>query len=321
MDSTASYGQNTVLQAGHQSDLTRRFIVWDGANTILEDYITGTFVADTTYEAALCFGGFDSLGTPSAQGDYGAMHFYKDGTTWYLHSLTTKNQLAATYPGYLQYGTGTTTLDNIKLPNSSTRIPEVFTPEGYFLDTFTDVDTTNITDHTSDSGGTWTVAQGAFNIQSPENELNCTANTAFDARVLTDVGRSDGLFVARMKTGAFWATMIYRYQDSSNFWAIINEVSPGPNFKINQISSGSEVTRSSVAGTGVLNTFQTITLRLDGDLHEAWLDGGSKVSYTDVGLQTETQFGIRNRNIGDRTSHFYSLPLTSTTYDTYIDSV
>lgn len=80
----------------------------------------------------------------------------------------------------------------------------------------------------------------------------------------------------------------------------------------------SPVTLITSAGTAINGSI--IRLRQSGSTHELWVDRANKGSSTDAANATGTGGDIHSVGTGGVVSYIYSLPLTSATYDTALES-
>lgn len=85
-------------------------------------------------------------------------------------------------------------------------------------DTFTDTDGTNLTAHTSDSGGSWTAQSGAITILSNQAQIN--ASEIYTYSVTSVDGFLRMSFNNTAGSGTRSAFLVFRWADSSNYWFV-----------------------------------------------------------------------------------------------------
>ncbi len=281
---------------------------------------------------AIVLGGYDSSGNPDPTGTYGASFFRKNTTAWELQATDPNNTLASTRFYWAQYGAGGTNycyLDDLKLPTSDTVADGVFTPTNYVADTFTDTNGTALTAHTADSGGSWSGSFGSsLEIQSNNVQL-ADYTTDTDSMGYTDTGEADVFITARSlfrhsnPLNTHYNSILYRYVDDNNYWIYsVYNASSTKGVNIQEKTGGTVTTRASTTHTLADNVEIIESVRASGNTHEAWLNGGSKLSYTSAIHNTATKHGVYIFQNDAKTPHFKNwmcMPITSATYTTELD--
>lgn len=299
-----------------------------GSNEL--SWSVGTFTEAADVKLALVLGGYDSAGTPDETGDYGTTLFYNKGSAWELGASDNRLNTATLYPRIASVCThasgALTTADDLRYPDLT--IPEVFTPTGYALDTFTDTDGVFLTTgHTLDSGGTWTTILGtSLSIASNRAAIDDHATDTSVGNV-KDLSKADvfisAIYLAR-SPGAPGNTFssnyrnVIRWVDDSNNWHHrINSVVGTTKLEILEITAGSATSRANAVVTepGDSTLFR-VSSKVVGNVHEAWFGGNNKITYTSASHNTATKHGISlNQSTASTPTtacdSFYYLPITS----------
>jgi hypothetical protein len=156
-------------------------------------------------------------------------------------------------------------------------------------DHFTDADNTNLTAHAMDVGPGWTAQAGTFTVIG--NVAHCTvANSEYVA----DAGQADVTLTCtiNMGSGASEAAVIFREQDSNNFWAVSAYAGDG-NFYLYHKVSGSLGAVTSGTGGVISGTPFVLSVVLSGSSFIIKKDGVTVINWTDATFQTATKFGLR----------------------------
>lgn len=326
---TTTTSKMGIASAGSIADANRIYRIgnvngvatWESFNpagTAADSFTTGlTFSAAAARKVAIVLGGFDSAGVPSASGDYGAFGYYYDGTNWNLVAASPDLNTATLYATWQSStsAAGTSTWDDILLPDSSTTVESVFTPTGYAADTFTDTNGVLIDAHALDSSGTadWVVLVGGgstWSATSYQITSNKAAARDFFNGCYIDSGISDFFGMATFATtNNFYHHFIFRITDASNLWLAQHDAG---NNKLYEQVAGSYTQRAATAVTHADPA--TISVRCSGTTIESWYNGGAKASYTSSLYQTNTKHGFGAYANTHHVDNFYLLPLTSATY-------
>lgn len=174
----------------------RKHLIFAGGTTISAgDLVSAPTVGvytNTTYQAALVNGGFNSSGVPYKTGDtltdftYGGHFFIKGGayTNWTDIWSTKTYTLTNLYAAVNKAHSSTATIADMKVP--AVNIPSIMQP--YALDTFAGNNGDLLTAHTMDVGAGWTkrVADSVFDIDTNTAELETDGS---DPLILPVTGR------------------------------------------------------------------------------------------------------------------------------------
>lgn len=168
-----------------------------------------------------------------------------------------------------------------------------------FLDTFTDTNGTNITDHTPDiGGGTWVVNTGSASIQS--NKISITTNGTV---VRNDIGLTGG-FTATVEyttpsSVSVHSGLLIRVGTGNNNLVLVGHGDNSTAFIIGYRSAGSLQISATTAFTWNGSTTYTLALTIDGSSGiVATINGGNQISATVAQLTSNIHIGLKAQNGG-----------------------
>ena len=178
----------------------------------------------------------------------------------------------------------------------------------YFVvyDTFTDINGTDLSSHTPDIGGPWslikeitTAAASAVDIQS--NQARITVNSV---GAVIDIGRPNTTIEVDWTPGVGVEnrnSIIIRYSSDGNMWEL-NFREDNGDFRIQKIESDIGLNFGTVAFSWVEGQTYTIKAVVSENVITGYIDGVQKISYSSATFNnTETKFGIL-RNTGSDSS-------------------
>jgi len=272
------------------------------------------YAAATTYNVRFVLGGYDINGVPYKSGDtkanftYGVAVFIKGGafTAYTLLWKTSVGSAANLYAGLnALHSTGQYFVDNIVAPVADKSA--VLQP--VHLDTFTDVNGTNITAHTPDVGGSATVLSGTLNIQS--NQINAVSNTGGEASVVY-TAPSDGLFEVITKQAIGSDGIRFRSVDVNNTW-LARAAGTSGLLELYDRQAGTWTLRASVAITKAIDG--KITVITDGPTITAFYNDTQTITFTSALYQTATIAGPYTDFVGNKLDNFAIYNRTAPAYD------
>ena len=307
-----------------------------------QSFTISTFPSEQNSTRAIVLGGFDSVtGEPSTTGTRGGLGFIHNGSTWELLAATTAIDYAGKNLSFSSYCGGFGTVGNYIEWNSviapTATDTSVFTPVGYALDTFTDVNGTTLPNHTAEANITWSLITDTASCSIQSNAFTIPKTTSSTSCLYSaDVGMSDyflsykGVHGVDATAGNNSSPYIrYRYVDVDNFWSVgVWTYSTNPDtWSLYERTGGSTVQRASFVENAVNGTAYTVSVRVNGTSHEAWINGGAvgnKLFYTSSNHQSATGTAVALVwNYSSTTAHAAAtveyvkfFPLTSSTYDT-----
>lgn len=171
-------------------------------------------------------------------------------------------------------------------------------------DTFTDADGTNLNGRAVEEGSatpaTWTVNNGAYNIQS--NRANQTG-TVDPTMATADAGQANAAtsVVGNLAGQHNGIGSLLRFSDNSNHWlADLNPVG----FQLFEVNGGGYTSRASSAGSFPASADHTIAATCNGTSFTASVNGGNGINYTSSFGQANTRFGIKTSKSGQRMDDF-----------------
>ncbi len=144
-----------------------------------------------------------------------------------------------------------------------------------------------------DTGPGWTeqAGTGVFTIQSNALLVNSTTNR----EIIADAGAADVTLscVVTANGATAEAGVIFREQDTNNFWAVSGYAGDGHIYLYHKIA-GSLTTPNNAAASITNGVAFTLSVVLSGTSIVVKKDGAAVITITDSTFQTATKFGIRN---------------------------
>lgn len=304
------------------SDL--QMLVYDGAGNLLESADLVTRSSGTDYQFAIVLGGYDVNGVPWRTGEtaanylYGAAFFVKGGAfaSWTLLWRTKAINIATLYAGFSNRDS-TGTLAQFRVPDYD--LSAVLQPTA--LSTFTAPNGTSLDAITPEVGPVWVEQSGDWDIQG--NRAHMTNNPLNRQVSTVVVGESDVMIDAVYNAGANGniAGLAGRWADDDNFWLI--GITPfADQIRIVERSGGGNAIRASAAFVCAPGTDYDIRTALYGPTIDAFVDGGTKITYGAAALNENVQVhGVLAANIDDEFDNFAVFARTSAVYESEFGKV
>lgn len=301
--------------------------VYIQAGGTTENIASVQYSASTDYQLAIILGGYDANGVPWRQGElvasylYGASFFIKGGafTDWTLLWRTALMNTATLYAAFSNYNAAGT-LSRFRVPDRS--LKAVLQPQA--LSTFTAANGTSLDAVAPEVGGVWTEQSGDFDIQG--NRASPTSGS--NAIATISISESDVLARCVVRTlfdSAAGHGVVVRYSAGPDFWValILGDANA---FGLYEVDDGAFTERASAAVVIAANTDYDVFVVADGQVIDAFLDGGNKISYESASLnETATVHGIRSSfSAGTHDAEFDNFHINaraSPTYDAVLGAV
>jgi len=163
--------------------------------------------------------------------------------------------------------------------------------DGIENDTFTDVNGTDLTAHTSDTGGSWTARSGTFQVQG-----NVASNQALAGTISLytySIGTANGLLIGEPNLTTSQGGLVFRWADSSNYWRAITTIVGSGRLRLIKRVAGVETTVADVAPVGT-----PLTVSFVGDQIRVWLGDNLLIDVADSALSANTGVGLYGTFIG-----------------------
>jgi hypothetical protein len=160
-------------------------------------------------------------------------------------------------------------------------------PLAYYLyDQFTGPDGTRLSAHAMNVGPGWT-EDGGSQWSITGNAAGWSGGTGTNVTVRSNAGHSDGVARVRFKAFQAVAYLVFRAQDSANFWMA------GYNgaFTLYEVNAGTFTERGATA-YGVPQTNDLLSVVLKGPRIDVLMNGALQISVTSSSFQTATGFGL-----------------------------
>lgn len=168
-------------------------------------------------------------------------------------------------------------------------------------DDFSDANGTDLHGKALDVGGTWTVQNGAMDVQGG---LANNASGLGASYATADAGTGDGQIecVVNGVAGSFVA-ILFRWADASNYWLARADID-GDLYELVEVNGGAATVRDSEAHTFNDATNYRLVVTLSGTSITCSVPGAPDLTFTSSFNETETEHGLYSGATGDTFNNF-----------------